>query len=156
MLRGYAGRPWWSADQYARLEVVHVWDDLRLALRDGDRGRAAAHARWLVRRPRRLAALARMWRWRLGGRRRSGRTDRAGRPTLALLPGASGAPPADRSGVVDLRDGSLRSALARLARRPTAAAVPGAPVHRPLLRAIGVRAVRPPSPSAQDGTGATT
>lgn len=152
VVAGFSGRSWWSDAAFERLGVVHAWDDLRRAQREGDLRRAAARASWLGR-PRRFRALVAMWRWRLRSRRRSGLVDRRGAPTVAVLPSGS----ADRhaatllrargvGSVVDLgAQTTLAATAAALARRPTAMGAAESRSHAALLRVLGIPRVHLPA-----------
>jgi hypothetical protein len=112
---------------------VVAWDLYRL--RGGAR-RALALAR-----PAAAPALIRLWLWRLQVRRRSAAIGRDGGPSLALL---AGEPPATGfARVTDLRDRPRLTALAALARRPASFALVDSRLDALVVRALGVRPLRP-------------
>jgi GT2 family glycosyltransferase len=124
----YRGRPWWSSRDFDRWLSVVAWDSYRAG--GGPRQLARALAR-----PDALAALLSS-RFRI--RRRSSRVGRDGGPSLALLPGSTGGTAAR---VFDFRERRRLAAYATLARQPSGEAVPGSRLDRPVLRALGIRAI---------------
>jgi len=149
LVASFESRPWYRPELLESLRVAHAWDDLRRSLGEGDRARVRANAGWIARRPRRVRALAELWRWRLALRRRSARTGRDGRATVAVLRDDAVDPAAvsrasQLGAVVDLSGvGGRRRAAVRLLRRPTRHAVARSRWDRVWLRAVGVRPVRP-------------
>jgi glycosyltransferase involved in cell wall biosynthesis len=69
----YRDRPWCTPTLRAEVDGVLLWDELRAALRNGDRRRAAWHAARLGVDPRKLLAVARLVRSRRALRSRSHR-----------------------------------------------------------------------------------
>jgi glycosyltransferase involved in cell wall biosynthesis len=64
MLGRLAGRPWLTPAVVDYVEVTTRWDNLRDGTSGGGPAATARLAVWLAARPRRLAMLARLWRWR--------------------------------------------------------------------------------------------
>ena len=144
----YVGRAWWSPRIVERRLAKEGWDDLRSGLRAGRRRDAARAALRLLSRPRDLLAVAAIWRWRLGIRRRSSAVARDGRPTIAVW--GDGAElrrrteaAADGRLVADLGGRTeLPSAVSRIARRPPGIVVAGSRVEVLLATVLGVETVR--------------
>jgi glycosyltransferase involved in cell wall biosynthesis len=78
VLRSYSGRPWWSAARVEAWRGGPAWDDLRLALSEGDRAEALRQAAFIGRDPRRAAGVAGLLARRVRLRRRSARVSRTG------------------------------------------------------------------------------
>jgi glycosyltransferase involved in cell wall biosynthesis len=74
----YRDRPWCTPALRAEVDGILRWDELRAALREGDRRRAARHAARLAADPRKLLAVARLIRSRRALRARSHRYRTAG------------------------------------------------------------------------------
>jgi glycosyltransferase involved in cell wall biosynthesis len=79
IVESYADRPWWRRALLERRLGVRAWDDLRSALREGERHRALVHGLTLLRHPQRVVGLAGILAWRFRMRRRSARVSRDGR-----------------------------------------------------------------------------
>jgi GT2 family glycosyltransferase len=131
----YARRPWWPRHALARWETAAGWDELRRS--SGGRARAAV-AQSLLRRPQRLPLLVALFARRLRLRRWGARLDDRGRPVVALLPGAAGAPSGVEALLVDLRDLSAPLWLLSLVRRPPAAATSAGALQRLVLRLLRI------------------
>lgn len=126
IVRSYADRAWWSDEVYERWQSAQRWDAMRRrTAREGLSVRALGDAAWFLRSGRRLGALGSLLAARVVVRRRSSRFTAEGTPSRVVLP------PGARA----------TRALLGLARRPTAQAVPGSPLHRPILRLLGVEPV---------------
>jgi glycosyltransferase involved in cell wall biosynthesis len=136
--RSYADRPWWSASALERWEGAAAYDATRRALSSADPVRALRSLGRLLSRPRRTTGAIGVIVRRARLRRRSGSLDRTGAPTTAILPKVDAA--ADSS--VDLRDMTTLRALARLAWRPTQAAVASSRLQAVGARLVGVDEVR--------------
>jgi len=67
LVRRLADRPWMTDDLQTRVASVHLWDELRAALAEGQWARVGVTMALLAR-PRRLAALRDLWRWRAASR----------------------------------------------------------------------------------------
>lgn len=133
IVESYAGEAWWSPALLERRVAVRAWDDLRVAQSGGDRREMARKAGWLLSRPRRAAAVARVMAWRLAHRRAARAVAADGGPRVHLLPG--GPPPSAWSGrsadaVVDLRSGRW---LAEWVRRGRPGAASGGRAHQRLV-----------------------
>jgi glycosyltransferase involved in cell wall biosynthesis len=128
----YSDRPWFDGRQLRRWRASVAWDLYRL---EGGARRAAALAR-----PGHLPALIALWTWRLRLRRRSSAIGRDGGPSLAILPGATGAPEGFAR-VHDLREHTRAAAFARLVRRPAGVAVVGSRLDALAARVLGMAAV---------------
>jgi glycosyltransferase involved in cell wall biosynthesis len=139
----YSDREWWTSRSVERFEVASTWGAAQRRRLSGDRRGALIEGSWILKRPRRVGDLMRLWWRRLALRRGGARFDYRGGPSLALLPGTS--PDAlsghDSSGWRDLRDAHLFAALWSLVRRPTALAVVAKPTQARVLRAIGIRVI---------------
>ena len=70
VLDKYSGRPWLTPALREELVVVDTWDDLQAARAGRRWAEVGRHGRWLVSRPARTAALARLWAFRRRVRRR--------------------------------------------------------------------------------------
>ena len=116
---------------------MHPREQTIFALSSGRPTEATRHIARLVGSPTRSLGAAGIVLRRLRLRRRGDLTDRSGRPTLAILPGAT-------TQAADARDLSTMSsgrALVRLAMRPTHGAVAGSRLQAIAARALGVREV---------------
>jgi hypothetical protein len=122
----HRSRSWWSIAGIERLHATTAWDNLRLALAEQDRPRAARFAVAAVRNPRRFAGLLATWQLRFRVRRRSAMVTRDGTPS-----------------VTDVRGQSFARVLLDLARRPAGVVVVASPWQRRCLRVLGIRAVTP-------------
>jgi beta-1,4-mannosyltransferase len=119
-IAAHVGAQWWSARLVERRLAVDAWDDLRAAVRRGRIADAAAHAGAILRRPRRLGAVAAIVWWRKAQERRSAMVARDGGPTVGLLPAASIAGARARP-TVDLRASRWPRIVAVFLRRPPGA-----------------------------------
>jgi GT2 family glycosyltransferase len=145
----YAEQGWWSSTLVERWRGRSRWDQFRLALDEPRPLVAMGHLFAIFSHPQRAVGVLGTWSRRLLIRRRSSAVARDGGPSVALLP--DGPPPDDAlmrrialRPVVDLRERrSFLSAWLRLMRRPTGFAVARSPVQAVLLRALGIRALRP-------------
>ena len=71
VVESYSHRPWWNKRRLERRLGVQAWDELRRALRDGDRRLAAARAKWIARRIQPLLGVLGIWALRFLERRRT-------------------------------------------------------------------------------------
>ena len=147
LLSSYADRSWYEPELLERFRSMAAWRDGRRAMAEGDRGVALAHARYLVARPRRIAALAGLWKLGVVMRRRTSRVARDGGPSAAVVD----RDPARRALVAPLvtERGEMRLVtspsglrmLLRLTARPTAMAFVGSRAQAIAVRLLGVRPV---------------
>jgi hypothetical protein len=142
----YSDRPWWSEARLERWRAVEAWDRFQAGRRSRGAVRAGpALLKELVAHPQRPVGLVGLWAARLRARRRSARLGRNGRPSLALLGREAGVPDGWAGArVVDLRDRSRLTALATLARQPTALAVVSTRLEAGAARLLGITPVRTP------------
>lgn len=129
IVRSYADREWWSDIAFERWLATLRWDAMRRRIRgEGFSTAVVRDVGWFMRAPVRLRALATMLAFRIEVRRRTSRFSSDGGPSRAVLP----------------RGPRAVAALLSLARRPTAQAVPGSPLQRPLLRLLSIEPVSGP------------
>jgi GT2 family glycosyltransferase len=116
---------------------VRRWDDLREAMRSGDRQTALRNAGAIVREPQRVLGVAGILAWRFRTRRRIASVDEQARPRVAVLPGGH-IPTGSDSAIVDLRRASRGRIAATLVREPPRSAVGGGTFDHIFCRIAGV------------------
>jgi glycosyltransferase involved in cell wall biosynthesis len=121
IVEAYRDRPWWTPRLLERQLAFRAWDALRAGLRAGDREAARRELRWLVARPRRIAALARLLVRRSRSRRRSARYGGLATPAQGRREGAADGPSRAPSG---------RGLVRGLRRRWSGGGTPHAPSRR--------------------------
>lgn len=135
-------RPWLTPSVRERSRGVIAWDRMRASMRDGDRREAVRQGLKLLTHPGRAFGAVALIVYRRRSTRHLGRIGHDGKPTVALLPGAS-APygGAEGEALVDLRGMDVVAAMRRLARRPTYRAYVSSRLQALVARMLGVEQV---------------
>lgn len=142
----YADREWFVPHDVERWKATASWANIQIALRQRRYRQAAKEIQSVIYNGHQLAGLLGVWLWRFLIRRRGTEVDRAGRPSISVLPNAwsEEALRTISSGRrLRVRQyGSAARAVLSLIRRPTGVAFVGSRTQASLARLLRVRACR--------------
>lgn len=146
VIEEFAGSSWWSRALVERREGTAAWSRFREHRARGDSVAALRAAGGIFARPQRAFGVVGILVYRLLRRRRSGRVQRDGKPSIVVLPRGSepktlAIEALGPAAISDWRHLSPGAAAVRLVRRPSAIAIVDSVAQALVARLAGVRPV---------------